>query len=293
MYSETNNFFEKKETNAEKLENVMSFISEQINNEYRDEIGCDLVDGEGSIRMNAFIRKYGGPFSKEGKNDEDGVKEDKKRLENQKIEFAGGEENVENWENKKEQDPNTQAEKIITAVMHKILSKDFLVLRTAEFDDYLNGVDNLIINKETGEVVGAFDEVYDSFHQEDVDIEENKKWEKIVKKNKGNNNRVRYGVTFENQENETKITRKPIDDLPVFFLSINKQDFTSLLNNLQIQNMENPNQYELQVFDKMIESIEEQKEKLLEQNIKESVRNKLENFDNSLRKMKESRKQFE
>jgi hypothetical protein len=46
-----------------------------------------------------------------------------------------------------------------TIVFYKFLNEKFIIVRTSSYDDVQNHVDNLIVEKETGNIVCAFYEV--------------------------------------------------------------------------------------------------------------------------------------
>mgnify|MGYP001011442100 FL=1 len=68
---------------------------------------------------------------------------------------------LEDWHNKKRETKSAMLEMLVTTVFYKALGKDYLVVRSSTYDDYKNGVDLIIVNKKTGEVIGTFDEVHD------------------------------------------------------------------------------------------------------------------------------------
>ena len=68
-------------------------------------------------------------------------------------------EDMETWRRQQEaKDPNL-TEMSLTLLLNKFLKKDFIVARASSYDDYNNGIDNVLIDKTSGEVLCGFDEV--------------------------------------------------------------------------------------------------------------------------------------
>lgn len=99
-----------------------------------------------------------------------------------------------NSQTDRENKSGEQLEMLKTVIFHKFLGKDFHTLRTSTYDDYRNGVDNLIIEKETGNIVGAFDEVLDS----PIGERSEEKKEKIFKRNRDKGGLIRYAFKVVN-----------------------------------------------------------------------------------------------
>ncbi|MDD5626148.1 MAG: hypothetical protein PHG83_03215 [Patescibacteria group bacterium] len=105
-----------------------------------------------------------------------------------------------------------------TAIFNKFLKDKFIVVRSSQKDDIDNGVDNVIIEKETGNIVSAFDEVatfnYDD-NQNDPRYE--KKANNVIGKNK-NGVSIEYGFSVDKNKKIQLI--KDIKNIPIFYLAL-------------------------------------------------------------------------
>ncbi|MFA6146397.1 MAG: hypothetical protein WC697_03685 [Patescibacteria group bacterium] len=105
-----------------------------------------------------------------------------------------------------------------TAIFNKFLKDKFIVVRSSQKDDVDNGVDNVIIEKETGNIVSAFDEVttfnYDD-NQNDPRYE--KKANNVIGKNK-NGVSIEYGFSVDKNKKIQLI--KDIKNIPIFYLAL-------------------------------------------------------------------------
>ncbi len=105
-------------------------------------------------------------------------------------------------------------ETLKTCIFHKFLKDDFIVVRSSEYDDVNNGIDNIVLEKKTGKILCAIDEVADNsghiFR---------KKQEKIAEENlKNGGTFVKYGLDMENE----KVVLAPRMNVPVFYLALSK-----------------------------------------------------------------------
>jgi len=267
----------------EKLRDLMSSISREVNNFTKEEYGVrELVDERGSIDIDRFI---GAP----GYSDVRLIK-DKEEIYEREVEWSGArDEGVRKFyaseygaeterdivrihSQNKEREKNGQMEMFVAALFHKILKDDFLIVRASAYDDYVNGIDTVMVNKKTGDIICAFDEVHD--HEASDRAEE--KIEKIKKKVRGGGSTLSYGVVIENE----KMVRKEIKNLPVFFLSLSTTDLEDVLKNMNygIEVSEK----EIEIFNSFLSSLENQKEMLLGERISHAVRMNLTRFDYSL-----------
>lgn len=109
-----------------------------------------------------------------------------------------------------------QFERLKTAFLQKHLSEDFIICRTTFFDDVFNGIDNIILDKKTGNIVCALDEVCD-IHSKRYE----EKRQKVLDVNRMGGVKIEYGFQF-NPENK-KIDLTPIKNIPLFFLGLNEK----------------------------------------------------------------------
>ncbi len=155
----------------------------------------------------------------------------------------------EDWTRDTEKDASNLTEIALTILLDKYLGDDFIVARSSEYDDYNNGVDQVIIYKPTGEVVCGFDEVIGK-DGNDGGEKKKKKLENIMAKGGA---RVKYGAKLENN----KLVRSEIKNVPAFFMGISKKELGMLLKSLK-DNPDKKNETENEIFSKLLTSLESQ-----------------------------------
>lgn len=121
---------------------------------------------------------------------------------------------------KKENDPAMLSELLITVLLQKLLPERFVVVRSSKYDDYNNGVDNLILDKESGSVICGIDEV---IARGDFNGPSKKELKMRNKMEKGGF-QVKYGAKFK----DGKIIFESLKNIPAFYLSVDKNDFVKL-----------------------------------------------------------------
>lgn len=305
---------EKPKKVTEKLETMMKNIAQEINQDLRQYIDVDMLNEDGSVKMESFVSKkpVNGPYQKSG--GPDSVAADKqlvKDLELRWSEVVGEdgkinekafnsyktEHGVESLDDivvlrkkNRNETPSGRLEMAVTGLLYKILKDDFVVVRASDYDDRANGADNVIVNKHTGDVVCAFDDVHD---QEGGDRHRGK-LAKVAKNAEQGGTTIKYGFTFEQDlsTQEKKLVRKSIEHIPSFYLGLAPRELNQLLENMQFDIHQGVNNVELVIFDKLINSLEEQVKNLKNnQRIHPGVRQSIRNFEASLERMKELRGQ--
>lgn len=278
---------EKEKHPAEKLRALISDISHEINESAEGEYGIrNLVDMRGAICMDNFL-------GSEGYSD-DKIYKDKESIHAREIEWSGAgnsrvkefykerygaetEEDIVNvYLKNKEREKNGQMEMFTSVLFHKILKNEFVVMRASAYDDYVNGIDTVMVNKKTGDIVCAFDEVHN--HKNSARAEEKSK--KTIKKAREGGATLSYGIEIENG----KMKRKEIKNLPVFFIGLETEELEDVLANMDYGKEISPK--EKKVFAQFVSSLEMQKQILLSERLPESVRANLTRFSCSLETMK-------
>jgi hypothetical protein len=288
MNFEQNNFGykkEKKENKTEKLDEIIFKIAERTNKE----LGENLLEKDGSVSKDSFNNIYS----------EEKIKHDENHVRDKQIEFSGAydekvqeiykkqynltdetnmkDQVVEKWKEEREKSKPAQLEKASTILFYKILKDDYIVARSSTYDDYKNGIDNILVNKKTGEVICAFDEV----HGKTKNGEEKRKMEKTLKSAKNGGTEIDYGITYKNG----KVVKEKINNVPIFYLSIENEGFMELINN--ISDIDQPiNNVELKFYNEFIDSLKEQAIFLEQQDIPNKIKNKIVSFKKSLESMK-------
>lgn len=203
-------FFEKQgrikedpESSAEKLFPFIKEISENLKKEGVP-VGEDC-----RIDMKAFS-SYGG-----------GVKEDMEKVRDFEKNWYPNlsEERVKEEKQKKS---GEKLEMLIVVLFHKFLKDKFIVARSSPYDDIFNGIDMLILEKETGNLICAFDEVADT-HGPNLQ----NKIKEITEKNKSGG-KLKYGLKIENNE----IKKGVVMGAPIFYLALPKERINDGIKNL-------------------------------------------------------------
>lgn len=190
------------------------------------------------------------------------------------------------WKNKKEGSENEKLEKAVVVLFHKILRSEFLVVRASTHDDYANGIDTIIVDSKTQKVVGAFDEV----KGEEIFKRNRDKKERVRKIAKEGGAKLKYGVNLEKdpQSGGQKLVKKEIRNLPLFLVSLTKEELRGMLGGMNYQLESKVSEAELKVFNQLTASFEEQI-KMLEsekENIPAAVFANIRIFKESLGRMK-------
>lgn len=105
-------------------------------------------------------------------------------------------------------------ERMKTVVLNKFLEKYAVVIRTSEYDDIINGVDNILVDREDGKIICAFDEVCDT----NSEIFQ-KKREKILRRNEEGGARLKYCPKIK----EDKFSIESVENIPIFYLALNEE----------------------------------------------------------------------
>jgi hypothetical protein len=275
----------KYEKPGDKLDGLMRLIADKLNAGLLEAGGVPLVENDCSVKMEAFEE-----FDVEG---------DKNLIWEKDLEWSdAADPNVQKWykdtfgvegvdqvvtqyRKNKERAASGQVEKAVTAVFYKILASEYAVVRSSTFDDYFSGIDNVIINKKTGDVICAFDEVHGQSGQERYD----KKLGKVKQLAKSGGATLKYGFSFE----DGSLIKKSIANVPVFYLALSSDELRGLLAQMGYGADDKPNEAELRIFDKLIAAMEEQAGILEKERLPQNVRDNLNNFCQSSERMKQLR----
>lgn len=127
---------------------------------------------------------------------------------------------VEAWRLAKERDASSLTEMGLTICLQRLLPERFIVVRSSAYDDYNNGVDQLIIDQETGMVVCGIDEVIEMAGNKGPSKKESKVKNKMLK----GGAKVKYGARVINGE----LVLGSIGRVPAFYISLSKTDLVKL-----------------------------------------------------------------
>ncbi len=245
--------------NVERYHDFLLGEMSSIKNEVNGKFG-DFLDDEANIKIFSL--------------DNNDAENDKQKL-RQKEEVWANEQHKDlaTWQRDKERNPANIAEMAITLVLHRFLKDRFIVARASKYDDYEHGVDNVIIDKETGVIICGFDEVIDF----DYRTEENKKVKKVKNSLEHGGTEIKYGATVIDGE----LQRKSFRNIPTFYLSLFKKDLDKLL--LSLQNNQGKSEESMQIINKLVESLEEQHRDFSTLNLSNNnLKNNFDKFSDSL-----------
>jgi len=242
----------------ELLETKMTAISREVN----DNFGGEFLDKTGSVLM----------------AEHPDLEADQKFVADLEDNWAKEQyKTIAEWRQSKEKNPAAITEMAVTSVLHRLLKDRFIVARASVFDDYKNGVDNVIIDKETGAVVCGFDEVL-GFTGDDGG---GKKNEKIKKSLAHGGTSLKYGATIK----DGQIKRQELRNIPTFYLSLSKEELLGLLKDLKTSGEPTANEKDLAL--KMLSSLDNQYAEAKELAANEVLQENLNKFADSLAVIKQ------
>jgi len=189
------------------------------------------------------------------------------------------------WEKESPEEGKRAGEKLemfTTSIFDKFLGKDFFILRSSEYDDIVHGVDNIMIEKETGNPVCAFDEVADEIGPR---FEEKK--EKIIEKNLKGGATLEYGVKVSKVGEKTKVILTSERNLPVFYLPLSARHIEEGIEKFS-PSLEEKSEYEERVFNYFLSTIKHQIDTLQLDRSKLNfvLRERLDSFEEKLKELK-------
>ena len=153
------------------------------------------------------------------------------------------------WRRDTEKNPATLTEMALTVMLYKYLKEYFIVARASDYDDYNNGVDQVLIYKPTGEVVCGFDEVIGNFG-DDGGLKKAAKLEKIMARGGA---QIKYGAKMQ----DGILVRSEVRNIPAFYMSLSKAELGELLESLET-NGDKTSLVEDRIFAKLLNSLEAQ-----------------------------------
>ncbi|MFW0837792.1 MAG: hypothetical protein ACKKL5_02215 [Candidatus Komeilibacteria bacterium] len=296
-FEEYQNKIENQESAGEALTALMENIAHKTQLELVENFGdnaADILDKKNCINMRSFLKKSGGELSKEE------VKHDEKSNQEKELAWSGAtnegvrkyykekfgydttDELLHQYRTDKLKHKGTIVEMAITSLLYKFLHDKYIVVRASTYDDYANGIDNVIVNKQTGEVICTFDEVYDNREHERVEA----KNKKILDKAMRGGAKIKYGFSLERGEDgQRKLVKRQIQNIPTFYLAMTDKQLDELLQNRQSDAMTSITASERAVFEKLLSSLTEQIAWLQNHDIPSQVRSQIDQFANILEKL--------
>jgi hypothetical protein len=116
-------------------------------------------------------------------------------------------------------------EMLAYALFVKNLGERFIVARSSPHDDWANGVDTMLLDRETGNLVCAFDEVGNTTGE----VHE-KKLTTIQEKNKNGGASVKYALGINQQGDNKEVIKSSAKNVPVFYIALPRDRITKGIN---------------------------------------------------------------
>ena len=248
------------------MNSILHKVSGEISDELRDEYGIEgLIGDDCGIRMEAYKEINPAVYEKDKKKAEQkeeewsGVKnEGTRKFYCEKYglaeDISDGEIVERHLEEMFKEKPK-KLEMMMTILLHKAFRDGYFVVRSAKSDDYFGGIDNVIVNKETGDVICAFDEVRENSRSN----RRNEKDEKVTARARSGGAELIYGFTVL----EGKVKLRSMGNLPLFCLGLDGNEYDELANAIEYDGNSGLNEVEQRFLEKILASIEEQKDRLL------------------------------
>ena len=241
----------------DRLLNLTKTIAEAQNKEVSERYGIEnLLDGNCRIKMEGYESVY----------DESELQRIRDNL--AKVEQKFGEESRGEDVNRK----GFQTEMAITCLLYKMIGERFIITRTTKPDD-LGGADNVIVDKETGDAICAFDEVYENSAQE-TNME--KKSKMVIDLALDGGTTIDFGFEY----SEGRLKRGRYENLPMFYLELHTSELEMLMDNMG-QDIDEITDSEKEIFNKLLRSVARQFLVLKRQKLPAKVMENLDRFRSS------------
>lgn len=188
------------------------------------------------------------------------LKNDLRLVEAQEDNYSIGLKRVDN-------NPAILCELVVTVLLQKLLPERFVVVRASKYDDYNNGVDNLILDQESGNVICGLDEVISRSDFHGV----SKKELKLRNKMEKGGFQIKYGAKFK----DAKLSLESLKNIPAFYLSMDKTDLVKLSSYIK-DGGNNPVEQEL--FLKLKNSLLNQVQSYAQLSLAKELQNSIKDF---------------
>ena len=117
-------------------------------------------------------------------------------------------------------------EKFVTALFYKFFKDEYVVVRTARFDDIAKKIDMIIVNKKTGQVIGAFDAVVGDTESQRVKEKE----QKTFATNCQDDGKLVYGIGVK----DNKLVKLSRDSVPVMYLDLSRHELMKCISDIDL-----------------------------------------------------------
>lgn len=239
------------------------------------------------------MRGEGVPVTKDCRIDMDGFKEvyplkfldrDKEEIKNREAEWLSELSKLPSGERekaKKNKEKADQLEMLKTVIFAKFLGEEYLSVRTSLYDDYVNHADNVILEKKTGNLACALDEVGDmegpTYEKKTKDVLGRNIYRKGVS--------LKYGLKFE----QGKLRLGKTEKAPIFYLAL--KDLFIEKGIRELTSLEKKSDFEKKLFEYFIISLGQQINRLyqlerLGEKLDPFLKERLKQFEKTLEKFK-------
>ena len=143
-------------------------------------------------------------------------------------------------------------ERLAYALFLKNLGKQFIVARTSHHDDAVNHVDTMLLDKENGNLICAFDEVSDindRFYSE--------KQKTVMDRNTRGGSTVKYALQLKDIGGKKVVTPAGAEHIPLFYIALSSNIIREGVRKFKDAHGEQSD-FEKQIFSYFIESISAQ-----------------------------------
>jgi hypothetical protein len=244
---------------------VILAASENINTEAEKFYGLKgLVEKDGCLALSGYAKSNGGIYSEQRMETFKQEISDSEAAHSMAFRAGRGTPEfnriISDWKERSKQSKANKIEQAIMLLFYKFLKEEFIVVRSAVYDDYKAGVDNLIVNKRTGEVICAIDDFHEGEHDRN-------KAEKTKRKAEKGGSTVHFGLGVK----DGKIIRTKMENLPVFYLGISSESFEALMQSMggDINSPLSPKEKE--VFLEFVSSLQAQQQAMAELTLKPKI----------------------
>lgn len=177
-------------------------------------------------------------------------------------------------------------EMLTFAVLHKNLGQKFVLARASRYDDIINGADTILLDKKTGNLVCAFDEVGDA-----SGAEYEKKQATVKERNvrKGGAT-LKYGLKLTKENDTQQVSPAEVKNLPVFYIALPKEFIEKVLREFSFS-LDEQSDSERKLFDYFIAAVTLQTQalELYGDRLNEGLKKKLSGFKKTLENIKSER----
>ena len=181
-------------------------------------------EGLGSLEV--FIQELSNQYRHEGIPISDDGRIDMERYRNLHPDVSKDLERNREWEQKWQSEGQiadrreTDGEKLeilAHAIFAKNLGEQFIVVRSSPHDDRINKVDTVLLDRETGNLVCAFDEVGDT-----TGATYEKKQGAVQAHNLKGGASLKYGIGIAEKDGRREIIRTSASNVPLFYIALPK-----------------------------------------------------------------------